>query len=62
QVIAGLVANEASHGYRFCPCRTITGNLEEDKPKICPCKWHVDEIERDGFCKCKLFYAPKKEG
>ncbi|HDR53203.1 MAG TPA: hypothetical protein ENN60_00800, partial [archaeon] len=41
QVIAGLVANEASHGYRFCPCRTITGNLEEDKPKICPCKWHV---------------------
>lgn len=55
-VIEGLARNKAVHGKRYCPCRMLTGNLEEDKAKICPCKWHKDEIEADGMCHCQLYF------
>jgi len=55
RLIKGLLANEKKYGDRYCPCRRITGNKEEDKPKICPCIWHKEEIERDGHCFCGLF-------
>jgi thioredoxin 1 len=51
----GLLANEKKHGARYCPCRRVTGNPEEDKPKICPCQWHKEEIAKDGHCLCGLF-------
>ena len=35
---------------------TGTGNPEDDKPKICPCQWHREEVEKDGHCFCGLFY------
>ena len=54
-LIAGLLANEKKYGVRYCPCRRVTGNKEEDRPKICPCQWHQEEIERDGYCYCRLF-------
>ena len=60
EVIAGLAANQEKYGYRFCPCRTDTGDLKKDKDKICPCKWHLDEIKRDGLCLCRLFFDPKR--
>ena len=28
---------------------------EKDKEIICPCKFHKEEIEKDGYCKCRLF-------
>lgn len=55
RLIRGLLENEKKYGVRYCPCRRITGNPEEDKPKICPCRWHLEEIERDGHCLCGLF-------
>lgn len=55
RLIKGLLANEEKYGARYCPCRRITGNKEEDRPKICPCKWQREEIERDGHCFCGLF-------
>jgi len=55
RLIKGLLTNEEKYGARYCPCRRITGNKEEDRPKICPCKWHREEIERDGHCFCGLF-------
>jgi thioredoxin reductase (NADPH) len=34
-----------------------------DRPNICPCEHHHEEIRRDGYCKCVLFvgddYDPK---
>lgn len=54
-LMKGLLANERKYGARYCPCRRVTGNLEEDRPKICPCKWHKEEFERDGHCHCGLF-------
>ncbi len=55
KLVAGLLANEKKYGARYCPCRRVTGDKEEDQPKICPCKWHREEIERDGHCFCGLF-------
>ena len=55
RLIKGMLENEKRFGERYCPCRRITGNKEEDKGKICPCHWHQEEIERDGHCVCGLF-------
>jgi thioredoxin len=55
RLIKGLLENEKKYGARYCPCRRITGDKEEDKGKICPCQWHREEIERDGHCFCGLF-------
>jgi thioredoxin 1 len=55
-LIKGLLENEKKHGARYCPCRRITGDIQEDRDKICPCKWHEEEINRDGHCYCGLFY------
>jgi thioredoxin 1 len=57
-VIKGLLANEKKYGWRYCPCRKITGNFQEDWRKICPCSWYWDEIEKDGRCHCGLFVKP----
>lgn len=55
-VIAGLVKNKKEKGAEYCPCRPLEGNPEKDKKKICPCFWHKKEIEKQGFCHCRLFY------
>jgi ferredoxin-thioredoxin reductase catalytic subunit len=56
-IIKGLLENEKRHGYRYCPCRVLTGKKEDDAPKICPCKWHKDEIKQMGHCHCGLFFG-----
>jgi len=55
RIVDGIFENEKKHGKKYCPCRRVTGNVEEDAKKICPCVWHKDEIEKDGHCFCKLF-------
>ncbi len=54
-IINGLLRNEEKNGARYCPCRMVSGNKEEDKKNICPCVYHKDEIEKDGHCHCNLF-------
>jgi ferredoxin-thioredoxin reductase catalytic chain len=54
-ICRGLLANQAKHGARYCPCRMVTGKKEEDRKIICPCVYHKDEIARDGHCHCNLF-------
>lgn len=58
-IARGLLANEKKHGERYCPCRRVAGNKEEDRPKICPCQWHKEEIKKLGHCICNLFLANK---
>lgn len=55
RLIKGLLENEKKYGQKYCPCRRVSENSEEDKPKICPCFWHRQEIEKDGHCFCGLF-------
>jgi len=54
-IVQGLLRNEEKYGQRYCPCRRVTGNTEEDKKIICPCVYHLSEIGRDGHCLCGLF-------
>lgn len=54
-ILDGLLRNKEQHGFRYCPCRPISGDLNEDRDKICPCKWHIDEIKDMGHCHCNLF-------
>ena len=58
-IIRGLLANEKKFGYRYCPCRAVTGNKEMDRKIICPCVFHKDEIKRMGHCLCGLFVRKK---
>jgi len=61
QVITGLAMRQQKHGRAYCPCRMPTGDRKEDAKLTCPCRWHREEIERDGTCRCKLFVAPDFE-
>ena len=56
-IIKGLLENEARHGYRYCPCRVLTGDRRKDTKLICPCAYHKDEIRGMGHCHCGLFMA-----
>jgi thioredoxin len=58
RIIKRLLENEKKYGARYCPCRRITGNPEDDKSKICPCAYHRMEIEKNGHCLCGLFVKP----
>jgi len=57
-VLQGLAENKEEFGRQYCPCRLVTGDEEEDRPKICPCEWHEEEIEDMGHCHCRLFFDP----
>jgi len=35
--VPGLAVRQKKFGKRYCPCRIITGNTEEDRKIICPC-------------------------
>ena len=54
-VIKGLFEDEKNYGKKYCPCRRVTGNKEEDKKIICPCIYHKQEIKTQGHCHCQLF-------
>lgn len=54
-IISGLLKREEEYGEKYCPCRKVTGNKEEDKKIICPCIYHLDEINSIGHCHCNLF-------
>ncbi|MDD4409481.1 MAG: ferredoxin-thioredoxin reductase catalytic domain-containing protein [Candidatus Pacebacteria bacterium] len=56
-VIEGLLYNEEQKGAKYCPCRKVSGNKEEDEKIICPCVYHLDEIETMGHCHCNLFVS-----
>ncbi len=55
RIVRGLLENEKKYGAKYCPCRRITGNSENDKKNICPCVYHRQEFEKDGRCLCGLF-------
>ena len=53
-VVQAILNREKTFGKKYCPCRRMT-NTKEDKKIICPCVYHLDEIEKDGHCYCNLF-------
>lgn len=59
KIVSGLLENEKKFGYRYCPCRAVTGDRAQDARIICPCAYHKDEIKTMGQCRCGLFVAKK---
>ena len=55
RILDGLLTNEQKFGYRYCPCRVITGDKQQDSKIICPCEYHHREIEELERCACNLF-------
>lgn len=56
-IIKGLTIRMIKTGYAYCPCRVVTGNIEEDAKIICPCIYHEEEIRKHGICHCGLFVS-----
>lgn len=54
-IVKGLARNKEKYGEAYCPCRQVSGDKEEDKKIICPCIYNKDEIEKQGYCHCRLF-------
>lgn len=54
-IVRALLKKEASQGCRYCPCRVVKGDPEEDKKIICPCVYHKEEVDEKGQCICRLF-------
>jgi ferredoxin-thioredoxin reductase catalytic subunit len=55
KILRALLLREEKLGCRYCPCRIVTGNKEEDKKIICPCAHTLEEVEQKGECLCRLF-------
>jgi thioredoxin len=55
RIVKGLLSNEEKYGKRYCPCRRVSGNQVEDAKNICPCTYHLQELEKFGHCLCGLF-------
>ena len=55
-VIQSLAKNLKEKGKAYCPCRALTGNEAEDSKNVCPCAFHLQEIEEEGHCRCRLFF------
>jgi len=56
-LVTRLARNVVEHGRQYCPCRKVTGARDADRPNICPCRTHHQEIARDDHCECRLFVS-----
>ncbi len=57
-LIKGVMENERNHGMKYCPCRLMTKDFEEDLKLVCPCNFRIHETYKDkadGECWCGLF-------
>jgi ferredoxin-thioredoxin reductase catalytic subunit/glutaredoxin len=58
--LAGLLVNEARHGYASCPGRLATGRPERDRAIICPCDFRAEDVAKYGRCYCHLYFSPDR--
>ena len=61
-LLEGMFNNEKNHGLRYCPCRLITKERDEDLKLVCPCNFLIHKTYKDneeGECWCGLFIRRK---
>lgn len=59
-LLEGIFNNEKNHGLKYCPCRLITKDFEEDLKLVCPCNFLIhDTYKEKGECWCGLFKRRK---
>jgi len=64
-LIEGIHNNEKNHGLKYCPCRMITKDFNEDLKLVCPCNFLIHETYKDkkeGECWCGLFVKKEVKG
>lgn len=54
-IIKAMDMRFTKNGRDYCPCRRVTGDEEKDAAIVCPCVYHITEIEEEGNCHCHLF-------
>jgi ferredoxin-thioredoxin reductase catalytic subunit len=54
QIIRLMTKNKAEYGKYYCPCKQHHP-VDTQTDVVCPCPTMAEEIERDGFCHCRLF-------
>jgi len=57
ELLEGLLVNKERYGYMSCPCRLASGELENDRDIICPCRYCQPDIEEYGSCYCNLYVS-----
>src|SRR3989338_11250327 len=56
----GVLTNEKNKGMKFCPCRMISEDKEQDKKLVCPCSFKMQKTWRErGERWCSLFMKVK---
>jgi ferredoxin-thioredoxin reductase catalytic subunit len=59
-LLEGIFNNEINHGFKYCPCRLITKDIEEDLKLVCPCNFLIHNTYKEkGECWCGLFKRRK---
>lgn len=59
QKVVGLMTmNYNEFNKYYCPCKQ-SHPLDPDKDVQCPCPELPNEVEKDGYCFCRLFYRRK---
>lgn len=59
-LLEGIFNNEKNHDLKYCPCRLITKDFEEDLKLVCPCNFPIhDTYKEKGECWCGLFSRRK---
>jgi ferredoxin-thioredoxin reductase catalytic subunit len=61
-LIDGVFNCDENHGMKYCPCRLIAKDFEEDLKLVCPCNFLIHETykdKEDGECWCGLFVRRK---
>ena len=60
-LLEGLFNNEKNYGLKYCPCRLITKDFEQDLKLVCPCNFLIHETyQQNGECWCGLFVRRDK--
>ena len=60
-IIQGVLEHEEQYGLKYCPCRMISGNFDEDLSLICPCDFKGQINWKEiGECWCSLFIKKKE--
>lgn len=62
-LLEGIFNCEKNHGMKYCPCRLIEKEFEQDLKLVCPCNFLIHETykdKEDGECWCGLFVKRRK--
>jgi len=62
-LLEGIFNNEHNHGLKYCPCRLMAKDFDEDLKIVCPCNFLIHETYKGvdkGECWCGLFIKRPK--